>query len=279
VKVVCRIAVILGDKSSSDMAIDVLRAFISASKSEIFSERIKSHKDGWGYVAMTFRDDQRPISVVMYKSAAPVFSDVMGVKQLEEIIRGSERYIIVMHSRAASYGRRNVHNAHPFHLSGKEYDMWIVHNGTMYRERLLELLNKKLVGEISDTYFLGEYIYRSVDSPCVQSLVNAFSSVKGLTKSAMITASLLYEQEDEKVHLFVTNYYTKNGKYYTLYLLDMRDEGLLALYSSTVGHYLARTLDPSKDVLGQEISNGKYLYTLVPGNFDVKALTYVIGPL
>ncbi|MCD6503745.1 MAG: class II glutamine amidotransferase [Euryarchaeota archaeon] len=278
----CRVTLVIGDQNGVGTASKILDAFVKASKREVFHDSIQSHKDGWGYVLVTFQEgdlEAQPTKVITYKTSKPVFSDETGINNLKDTLKASEEYVLIVHSRAASQGKVNAFNAHPFHFSGKSYELWIVHNGSMNSEELSKELGITHISVVSDTYLLGRYVYERLESPSLDTIKDVFSCAKGFTKTAMVTMSLFYERTNDEMHVFVTNYFKQREEYYSLYLLDLKDEGLFSVYSPTVGYYLKDYNEYQEGIEGSKIPNEHFLYVKLPRRSKMVLLAWEEGKL
>lgn len=252
----CRIALIVSldkafKKSGRGLGFsDVIEAFIKSSECDPYLASLTSkgdcgsHDDGWGYVLMGWDSEVSDAYIASYKTSRPVFKDVAGVNSMLNLLKEGLNYVLILHSRKASIGSKNVFNAHPFYFSGKGFDYWLVHNGTALKEELTDALNVTMredLLDVSDTYLLGAYIYTQMNGLNPENVVNAYRKAVKFTKTALNTAALAFNTS--KVIAVVTSYLSKaklgNVKevnYYRLY--EYEGNGVRAVVSSTLALHL-----------------------------------------
>lgn len=238
----CRIALIIS--GNNDKINDVIAFFIKASqydpyKLKISRKRDQRHPHGWGFLLFTYTD--KYLRQFHYRSIKPVYNDYDGVQLLKNIINDESYKIILLHSRAASHGKTNLFNTHPFHFSGKGYQYWIAHNGTMNINLLFERLGMKK-REFSDSYLLGRLIYELINYPTEDSIIKSFREAVKYTRTAMNTVNIFYSVEQQiiiTVTSYISNNLLKKKEYVDYYkLLYRTSNNELILGSSTVIDYL-----------------------------------------
>lgn len=249
----------------------IIESFIKASlydpyKLKISKKRDPRHLHGWGFLLFTYTDNY--LRQFHYRSIKPVYKDHDGIYLLKDIINDKSYKIMLLHSRAASQGEVNLFNTHPFHFSGKEYQYWIVHNGTMNVALLLEKLRMRKKG-VSDSYLLGRLIYESINYPSENNLIDSFREAKKYTKTAMNTVNIFYTIEQQLI-IAVTSYISKNlfkkKEYIDYYkFLYKASNNELILGSSTVIDYLKlNNLTP--------LVNKALIINVSPNKIDTKVL-------
>lgn len=235
----CRLLLLVGSDGAS--ASYLLRAFSEASKCDPYlaklrgGERCLSHDDGWGYALIGYRGDKTFSR--HYRSTLRVFEDPE-LGELMSLLRGLDGFLLITHSRKVSKGGVEIRNTHPFHYSHLGFELWIAHNGTVDDRRMAEEKGWSYDEGLSDTYYLGRYVYESLSSLKSSSIAQAFSKASRFLKdgSAMNTVSLL---SGSGVKAVVTCFYdAKNESYEEYYgLLELREGRLVGAASSTIELY------------------------------------------
>jgi len=239
----CRILVIVGHSLS--ILPEIVEAFNKASECDPYltellnSRACESQGDGWGYTVVGVLASGEEV-VDYYRTARPVFKDPHGLGRLKSFTEGLALGVAIAHSRRAAVGSIKVRNTHPIHYAWKEFEMWIAHNGVVDAEAIARDAEIPKVGDATDTYYLGEFIYRAVRDLKVGDIVKSVVRASKYTKTAMNTAILFYTEG--RVVLVVTSYLAperlSNAKavnYYKLYQLET--ENALALFSSSILKY------------------------------------------
>ncbi|MEM3870165.1 MAG: class II glutamine amidotransferase [Candidatus Korarchaeum sp.] len=247
----CRLLLLAGSDGAS--ASRLLRAFSEASRCDPYlaelrgDERCLSHDDGWGYALIGYRGGKHLSK--HYRSVSPVFEDTE-LGELTALLGGLDGFLLIAHSRKSSKGGAEVRNTHPFHYSYLGFELWIAHNGTVDDRRIAEERCWNYDGDLSDTHYLGRYVYESLSS---SSVARAFSKASKFLKegSAMNTVSLV---SGDIFRAVVTCLYrAKNESYERYYrLFELREERLMGAVSSTIEYY-------AEDSRFSELQNGKGL--------------------
>jgi len=87
-----------------------------------------SHKDGWGYVAVSSERLQ------LYKTAKPIFKD-------DEVPKVRGYSLVVVHARQTSFEALvSARHSHPYHYTTVKGDFFFAHNGSVDREALAKVL-------------------------------------------------------------------------------------------------------------------------------------------
>ena len=193
----------------------------------------KAHSDGWGYALLTKNTS------IYYKSLAPIYNDVKGFTNLLDTIKSleNEEVVLLVHTRAASEGSINMVNTQPIKYSTSITEFFLAHNGTLYKERLLQILNIKHSNteNLSDTYLAGLYIAYTLESLDTNSLLKAYRILANYTKSAFNTISIFIPFQEDTI-VIITNYYVTQEpaktRYYQLFIEEKNN--YTAYYSSTI---------------------------------------------
>jgi len=245
---VCRLMSVLGSEWSS--LPELLRAFSEASRCDPYlmslrnSKVCEGHGDGWGYVLVGVLESGEEV-VNYYRSTRPIYEDTSVLGSLGGSARELVYGVLVAHSRRKAEGSVRIGNTHPLHYSWRGFDMWIVHNGVVDADSIARELGVPRGEDTTDTYYLGELIYRSVTGLDLGNVVEKVRYASRYTKTAMNTSILLYTKG--KALLVVTSYVNpdrlgdpKVVDYYRLYLLsDPRSSALVS--SSILKYYNVRS--------------------------------------
>jgi predicted glutamine amidotransferase len=208
----CRIMYLYSNGLSNETINDLIKLFIESSRYDKYKARISrrpGHPDGWGYVVVgVYRDNHQYIHY--YKSLKAIYEDDKGVGDLLGTLRDLRRYVLMIHSRAASSRNTiNMYSTHPIHLYGDTYEYWIIHNGSMDYEKLALELKITPNNNITDTYYLAKYIVSHTRKLDINNLEKAFKNAVKYTESAMNTFNLFLGLNGE-VFVVNTMYVTKN---------------------------------------------------------------------
>jgi len=212
------------------------------------SRRCEGHGDGWGYVLVGVLESGEEV-VDHYRSTRPVYEDTHALSRLKESAEGLAFGVLVAHSRRMAEGSVRIGNTHPLYYAWRGFDMWIAHNGVVDADAIAKDLGVPRAEDATDTYYLGEFIYRSVGSLGLDDIVRKVRRASKYTRTAMNTLMLFYTRG--RAVLVVTSYLNpdklgdpKVVEYYKLYLL--RSSSASAAFSSSL---LKRF-----DVLSEEVS-------------------------
>lgn len=208
--------------------------------------RCGSHDDGWGYALIGYRKGKALSR--HYRSCVPVFEDPE-LDHLRSFVRELDFLLLIAHSRKASKGGVEVRNAHPFHYSHLGFDFWIAHNGTVNDRMIAEEKGWDYDEGISDTYYLGRYIYESLGELPALALKRASKFVR--EGSAMNTVSLA-SKGPEAMAMATCLYHARDEGYEKYYrLLEFREGSSFGVVSSTLSLYASLSFS--------ELPNGKAL--------------------
>ncbi len=208
----------------------------------------EGHSDGWGYVFIGILESGEEV-VDYYRSTRPVYEDTYALSRLKESTRGIAFEVLIAHSRRRAEGSVRIGNTHPLYYSWRDFDMWIAHNGVVDADAIARDLGFPRAADTTDTYYLGEFVYRSISSLSLNEILKKLREASKYTKTAMNTSILFYTRG--KVILVVTSYLNpgrlgnpKVTDYYRLYLLQSPSTS--AVLSSSILKYF--------NVLSEEVS-------------------------
>ncbi len=240
----CRLLALVGRNLGGYL--DYVDSFKTASECDPYlaelsgSETCGSHSDGWGYAVVGVDRDGRLVSQ-HYRTTVPVFHDQEGLNYLKSMLSRYSLLSAIVHSRKLAEGSARIVNTHPLHFSWKGFEMWLAHNGLMDSEALSRDLSMSRISDITDTYYLGEYVYRALSCVNKKELVEALKNAARYTKTAMNTLIILYD--DNKMITSISFYLTKNRmsnpsafKYYKILTRNFGE--FYAFFSSSLLHYL-----------------------------------------
>lgn len=246
---VCRLLALVGTDISDSSSYDYVNAFVKASKCDphltnlLGKNECEGHSDGWGYAAVGIQHGRKTLSI-HYRSTLPIYDDLEGVRGLSRTIQGLVAGAVIVHSRRLAEGSARVWNTHPIYYNWKGFEMWIAHNGVMDSDTISKDLDLVKLPDTTDTYYLGEYIYRQVKEVSGGELVKALRSAAKYTKSAMNTLIILYD--NRSLITSVTFYLTKDMldspralRYYKLFRIGSGNS--FVFISSSLVTYLERT--------------------------------------
>jgi len=206
------------------------------------SSSCEGHGDGWGYVLVGVLEGGEEL-VDHYRSTRPVYEDPHALSKLRGSAEGMAFWLVVAHSRRRAEGSVRIGNTHPLHYTWREFDMWVAHNGVVDANAISRDLGVPRAEDTTDTYYLGEFIYRSLRSLSLSDIVEKVREASKYTKTAMNTSILFYVKG--KAILVVTSYLnpdklgdSKVVDYYKLYLLQSLD-GSATFSSSILKYYRA----------------------------------------
>ncbi len=204
------------------------------------SSGCEGHSDGWGYAVVGVRGDGRALSA-HYRTTLPVYEDSEGLGSLKDLARGVGAGVLIAHSRRLAEGSARTWNTHPMHYGWRGFEMWIAHNGLVNSEGLSRELGVGKLSDTTDTYYLGEYVYRRLSGVDGGELVNALRGAARYTKTAMNTLVVLYD--DRRLLVAVTSYVSRERvqnplavEYYRLFAGG--SNGSRAFFSSSIARRL-----------------------------------------
>lgn len=200
-----------------------------------------SHRDGWGFLRIVISGG-RVSSLSLGISTRPVFEDpgVLGVGAPERI--PGEAGVLMVHARAASRGMPvNIFSTHPAEaLTPQGYRLFVIHNGTVEKERILGDLGidpgSSYARRYNDTHFLAQLLASRVVEDLEKPLIEA--AAKYLRTALNVGIVLV---KDEEAQVAVGSLYrlgerpAERERYYRLY--EASGEDLAAYASSTLADY------------------------------------------
>lgn len=207
----CRLLSLIGKDISSYT--EYVDSFVRASECDPYLMELlgrvecEGHGDGWGYAIVGVKDGEWGLSS-HYRTTLPVYRDSIGVSNLKSMIRDVGVGVLIAHSRRLAEGSARVGNTHPIHYNWKGFEMWIAHNGLMDSSELSRELGAHKLPDTTDTYYLGEHLYRHLTGVRASELVEALRRAARYTKTAMNTLIILYD--DKSLVISVTSYLTKD---------------------------------------------------------------------
>lgn len=230
----CRMVAYFG--SSRERVRQLFNCLKEAARNDVYYNSI-SHSDGWGSVVLT-RD-----KIIHYRDVNPIYTQDFPAFTL------NEEMIVVVHARQAT--DKNLVSSvfsHPYIETNERYIYYLVHNGSVDKERLGKELGVN-PERMVDSELLLKYISLKGDSE------KEIERLKEYTKSSL-NFILLKIERNRKASLYVINYYNTehikskriNEKYYALYYVNREGS---AVYSSTVGYYC------NED--GEELEKGRLI--------------------
>lgn len=240
----CRLLALVG--SSIGSFLKYVDSFVEASRCDPYlmellgRKNCEAHSDGWGYALVGVKDGGEVLSA-HYRTTLPVYIDMGGVSSLKDTIQSTNIGVLIAHSRKLAEGSARVGNTHPIHYGWKGFDMWLAHNGVMDSDILSKELAMSKLPDTTDTYYLGEYVYRHLSNVDSRDLIDALKNVARFTKSAMNTLILLYS--GRKLVFSVTFYLSedrlRNPRTVNYYrVLAKKSGNSYAFFSSSLARYL-----------------------------------------
>lgn len=200
------------------------------------STECEGHPDGWGYALVGSRRWREDFSA-HYRSTLPVYEDPRGVSSLKSLVREARTGVLIVHSRRLAEGSARTWNTHPIHYSWRGFELWIAHNGLVDSDGLARELGMEKLADTTDTYYLGEYVYRSLGGVDPDGLAEALRRASRFTKTAMNTLAILYD--DRRLLVSATSYLSgrtmedpRRVRYYRLHRGSLG--GSRAFFSSSV---------------------------------------------
>ncbi|MEM1917864.1 MAG: class II glutamine amidotransferase [Sulfolobales archaeon] len=240
----CRLISLIGRDLPS--YIEYIDSFVKASKCDPYLMELlgrsecEGHGDGWGYALVGTRGSELDTSI-HYRTTLPVYYDLTGVNNLKSLIHDINFGVLIAHSRRLAEGSARTGNTHPIHYNWKGFDMWIAHNGVMDSNELSKVLGVPKLPDTTDTYYLGEYLYKHLTGVHAKDLVEALRRAVKYTKTAMNTLVILYD--NKRLVLSVTSYLTKDRlrnplavNYYKI--LARESSTFYAFFSSSIARYI-----------------------------------------
>ncbi|RLG80744.1 MAG: hypothetical protein DRO40_10730, partial [Thermoprotei archaeon] len=241
----CRLAFIYSE--NQEFTKKIIDAVIESSRNDKYKVAIgagPSHGDGWGVIAFSLDHKNKVEKAYNYATITPIYDDTHGTMSLQNFLSKENRIALAIHSRFVSSGIVDIFNTHPIIVNGegRDFTLWIAHNGTMNKELLAKELGLEPIHEVTDTYYLGLYVFRNIKDLEINELVSTFKQASKYTKTAMNTINMFYSIR-KGLHTVVTCYLNDELKqkrqyidYYKLYLL--KADKTIAITSSTIADIL-----------------------------------------
>ena len=267
----CRMLTIIGLSSYiSRLRGPLLDSLVKASRRDpyaekLFKKNVFSHGDGWGRIAVGFdRDGLYRLSI--YKSLKPIYLDsytsVFEDGDLNDLLVMAD----LIHARASSKNMKvNIYSTHPAEaVTRSGYKLYIIHNGTVNKDLLVEnlSLNKdsEYVEKYNDTHFLAQYLaerdIKSIDRSVI-------TDIKRFVKTALNIGLVLVRDND--ILIAIGSYYidpdnsVEKFNYYKIYRA-YRDDLYVYASSTLIDHY-----KPNIDLKWNVIENGRFdIYRISP---------------
>lgn len=192
----CRLLALLGTNLAE--LSPYINSFVEASRCDpaladyLKRSKCESHGDGWGFAAVGIREGGVGAST-HYRTTTPVYGDLAGVESLKNVLREIEVGVVIAHSRKSAEGSVKIGNTHPIYYSWKGFEMWIAHNGVVDSDSLARALGVAKLPDTTDTYYLGEYVYRHLSGVSAEELAEALKTAAKYTKTAMNTLTVLFD--------------------------------------------------------------------------------------
>ncbi|RLG77536.1 MAG: hypothetical protein DRO12_01985 [Thermoprotei archaeon] len=237
----CRMLVSASTLARLDDVLRYLDALVASAERDPLLAKLglgrESHGDGWGYAAYIHSTWSGP-ATAFYRSASPIYREVQSVEALKHQLSGADVAACVVHARLASKGQPlGLGNTHPFHATGRGFELWLAHNGSVDKKILAEKLGlEHMLSSRTDTFFLTEFIARQLTCVDPEELMHLLSRVieEGFVKTALNVGLLAVEEE--RALLLILSYYVAvappRSEYYEMYAL--LENNLILAGSSTL---------------------------------------------
>lgn len=226
----CRI---LAFRAKGEADISVLRAFLNASKNDIYF-KYGSHSDGWGFAAFILRNGKWRI--ISYKTNEPIYEDEMFFEYIN-LLKGDDIYAILHARKAGKMFLLGVRHNHPYYHRLATHDIYFAHNGSISRKAF----NNPNYPS-TDSYLFFQEVIRLYQEKndfkiAYMEAINSLSNYASSLNSALLTFN-----SQEGPRIYVGYYYNKNRikeieEYYKLYRYENY------IFSSTVGFYLGKKVE------------------------------------
>ncbi|MEM4971707.1 MAG: hypothetical protein QXE01_10710 [Sulfolobales archaeon] len=261
----CRILILFGGSQPIARYRDALiESLLRASEFDPYGgfltgSRGISHKDGWGRlsVLITSRGVEK---LAIAKSIEPFYSDVDARTHPHQLGSRDGAAVEMIHVRAAATGMPiNIFSTHPAEaVTSEGYRLYLIHNGTVDKDRILEDLGIDGRGVYAslynDTYFLAQMIATRIRSHIDEGILR---EIIGYTVSALNMGAILVREHD--VEVVVGSFYrvydraVERRNYYKIYRAV--SSGPIYIYSSSTTIDIYR---PDLDLGWIEIPNGLF---------------------
>ncbi|BFI76142.1 class II glutamine amidotransferase [Sulfurisphaera ohwakuensis] len=226
----CRI---LAFKAKGEPNFEVLKAFLSASKNDVYF-KYGSHSDGWGFIALISKNGKW--KVLYYKTNEPIYEDPLFFDYLS-LLKGDEIYAIFHARKAGKNFLLGVRHNHPYYYRLSTHDLYFAHNGSINRKAFSE---PNYPSTDSYLFFLEIIKNYSLKNDFKTAYLETLSTLSQYASS--LNSALLTFNNQEGPRIFVGYYYNKNRmkeieEYYKLYRYENY------IFSSTVGYYLGKNVE------------------------------------
>jgi len=258
----CRLLISVGKiRDINNYYEDLVESLIKASEYDphsiaLFGPEDYSHRDGWGRLLVKVTGDN--VNVLVSKSTKPIF-----VERPKLNIDGDldSFYVDIVHSRASSIGMPiNFFSIHPFESETRcGYKLYLVHNGAMHKDILLERLGidkeSNYAKLYTDSYFLAQYIGSKICDSIPPDLIKEVADYvdTGLNLGIVLIT-------DSYIEVVVGSYYRyldKPKEMHNFYKVYKSIQNETAIYvSSTLIDF--DNYKPSVPTEWSEIENGLY---------------------
>lgn len=232
----CRVLFAVGDGGELSPLVDAL---VESSRNDPYKEargKGREHRDGWGYVVL------KREGVESYRFVKPIFEDSGGVEGLKASLKGFSA--LLLHSRAASQGPKNLFNTQPFGFSSRKgFSYWVYHNGDLDKGKIIRMaeFEEDHFRHASDSYAMASYLCRRLESFEKDELLRHYSLLSRTANTSFNTGTLFLGSDGRAVG-FVTAYskplYIMNSRNWDyVRQIVLRKENLFAVGSSTLELY------------------------------------------
>lgn len=264
--ILCRMLIMFGaNPVDLDLRASLVRSLARASERDPYLEiltegRDHSHSDGWGRILVSVsRSGDSIISrEILERSLDPFYRDARARRIEEDLDSSSTGFVEMIHVREASRGMPvNIFSTHPAEAVSREgYRLYLIHNGTVDKQRILEILGVEKESSYArlygDTHMLAQLMALRIRDGISEDL---FREAVEYTLSALNIGVILIRKKD--LEIGVGSFY-KSGErisdrrnYYKIYRARVGKD-LYTYVSSTVVDFY----NPRKDIKWEEMPNG-----------------------
>jgi glutamine amidotransferase len=206
----------------------LVSALSEAAKSDTVAEKVPLkntvHDDGWGFAVYSKR------GLTYHRSGRPIFREDVALPPTDG------KMFAVFHARQATPGNPvGERFSHPFLAENHNGLVLLAHNGSLYKDRLAEMLHfAGDLNRITDSELVLQYAVQ-------RGLTAASTDLEDCTKSNSALNLLFLEVGDNgKADISAKHFYRKEGRldktrYYELCYEDLT--GGMAVFSSTLNDY------------------------------------------
>jgi len=218
-----------------------------------------SHGDGWGSLRILIT--QRGVETLVFsRSLRPIYQDGASRAPAVEIEADGGAAVEMIHARAASSGMPiNIFSTHPAQaLTSEGYLVYVIHNGTVDKERILEVLGVEKGGRYAelynDTQFLAQLVASRVRGHIGEEVLR--EAIEYTRTALNIGIALVKDGEAEVV---VGSFYRvpdrpiERRNYYRIYRASLGGRFYAYMSSTPVDIYR-----PEADLEWVEVPNGVF---------------------